>query len=136
IKIESSTALDGLALIGQSNPPLMFDMDMKSSLHTGFLLSHLAADAGNWNSLVMACNPNAAAANLTYKYYNQAGTLVASKASSIPAGGSVQDNLRNLFGRDLSGSMVIESSQPITAFMLYDSKTYDWRAGLSALPLN
>ncbi|MBN2808978.1 MAG: hypothetical protein JXR80_05750 [Deltaproteobacteria bacterium] len=136
IKIESTRKLDGLALIGQSYPPLLFDMDMQSSLHQNFLLAHLAADGVEWDSLIMACNPNAATANLTYSYYNQAGQMVTSRPSSIPAGGSVQDNLHTVFGQNLAGSVVIESSQPITAFMLYDSKTTDWRAGLSALPLD
>ena len=136
IKIEATTNLDGLALIGQATPSTMYDMDMKASLHTRFLLSHLAADTSVWQSIVMACNPNNTAATLTYSYYNQAGQLIATKPSSIPANGSVQDNLYNLFGQNLAGSMVIDSTQPITAFMLYDSLTTAWKAGLSALPLD
>lgn len=135
IKIESTRKLDGLALIGQLYPPLMFDIDMKSSLHNSFLLAHLAADLSDWNSIVMACNPNSTGASLTFKYYNQSGVLVTSRSASIAAGGSVQQDLRSLFGQDLNGSMVIESTQPITAFMLYDSRTTNWRAGLSALEL-
>ncbi len=135
IKIEASTNLDGLALIGQGTPPVMFDIDMKKNLHRRFLLSHLAADT-SWRSIVMACNPNDTAATLSYSYYNQAGQLVATKSSSIPASGCAQDNLYALFGQSLAGSMVIESNQPITAFMLYDSLTTTWQAGLSALPLD
>ena len=136
IKVEASTNLDGLALIGQTTPAAMYDMDMKATLHRRFLLSHLAADGVNWDSIVMACNPNNAVATLTYSYYNQEGQLTATRLSSIPVNGSVQDNLYNLFGQNLAGSMVIESSQPITAFMLYDSLTTTWKAGLSALPLD
>ena len=136
IKIEASTNLDGLAMIGQGTPASMFDMDMKATLHRRFLLSHLAADSVNWHSIVMACNPNNVAATLTYSYYNQAGQLIATKTSSIPANGSVQDNLYTLFGQNLAGSMVIEASQSITAFMLFNSLTTIWKAGLSALPLD
>ncbi len=135
IKIESSTNLDGLALIGQGTPPVMFDIDMKKTLHRRFLLSHLAADT-SWRSLVMACNPNNTAASLTYSFYNQAGQHIASKNASIPVNGSSVVNLHALFGQSLAGSMVIESNQPITAFMLYDSLTTTWQAGLSALPLD
>ncbi len=135
IKIEASANLDGLALIGQGTPPVMFDMDMKKTLHRRFLLSHLAADS-SWRSLVVACNPNDAVANLTYSYYNQVGQHIATKNSSIPANGSDMVNLRGLFGQDLAGSMIIDSNQPITAFMLYDSLTTTWQAGLSALPLD
>lgn len=135
IKIESSSSLDGLALIGEVNPDVMFDMDMKKTLHQHFLLSHLAADS-SWRSLVMACNPNNTAATMTFSYYNQAGQLVATKNSSIPVNGSSRVNLYALFGQQLAGSMVIESTQPITAFMLYDSLTTSWQAGLSALPLD
>ncbi|MCK5681752.1 hypothetical protein KAI46_13165 [bacterium] len=135
IKIEASTNLDGLALIGEVNPDVMFDMDMKKNLHRRFLLPHLAADS-SWRSLVMACNPNETAASLTYSYYNQAGQHVATKYASIPVNGSTRVNMYALFGQKLAGSMVIESNQPITAFMLYDSLSSAWQAGLSAVPLD
>jgi len=134
IKISSTQSLKGLALVGQSSPPSMFDMDLKTSLHTRLRLAHLAADT-SWRSLVMICNPNGNIANITYKAYNRSGSLIDTRSNSIAAGGSVQENLYTLFGQALTGSMIIESTQPITAFLLYDSNTTTWKAGLSAVPV-
>ncbi|MCK5540412.1 MAG: hypothetical protein KAI69_05740, partial [Deltaproteobacteria bacterium] len=93
IKISSTQALKGLALVGQSAPESMFDMDLKTSLSTRLRLAHLAADT-RWNSLVMICNPNNSAADITFKAYNKDGSLVATRPSpSIAANGSAQVNL-------------------------------------------
>ncbi len=134
IKISSTSPLKGLALVGQSSPPSMFDMDLKTSLHTRLRLAHLAADT-LWRSLVMICNPNNSAATITFKAYNTTGTLTATQPYSIPANGSAQVNLYSLFGQALTGSMIIEATQPVTAFLLYDSNTTTWKAGLSAIPV-
>ncbi|HDS15532.1 MAG TPA: hypothetical protein ENN66_02755 [Proteobacteria bacterium] len=135
IKLSSTEPLQGLALVGQSRPESMFDMDLKTTLHSRLKLAHLAADAGSWNSLVMICNPNDSPATITYKAYNTGGGLVATRSGGLAARGSVQTNLYTLFGQALAGSMIIEATQPITAFLLYDSKTTVWKAGLSAIPV-
>ena len=133
IKISSTSSLNGLALVGQSSPPSMFDMDLKTSLHSRLRLAHLAADA-SWRSLVMICNPNNSPATITFKAYNKSGALSATRTSAIPANGSAQVNLYTLFGQALTGSMIIEATQPVTAFLLYDSNEKTWKAGLSAIP--
>ena len=138
IKISSSAPHTGLALIGQSQPSVMFDLDFKSSLHKNLVLSHLAADNQTWESYVMACNPNDSAANVTYTYYDQAGNASQTQVV-IPANGSIQDPLYARFAKNLNGGhMVMQSSQPIAAFLLYDSSAFGsntWTAGLSALPM-
>ena len=63
------------------------------------------------------------------------GSIVISICSGTGCKAHSSDNLYTIFGQNLAGSMVIDASQPITAFMLYDSLTTTWKAGLSALPL-
>ena len=135
IKISSTASLNGLALIAESTPSTMFDIDLKDSLHQTILIPHLAVSDG-WNSIAMICNPNSTVAGITYKYYNGDGVLTDQKPSTIPANGSVQQDLYTLFQRELEGSMVIESSRPVTAFFLYDNSLTTWKAGLSAVPLD
>ncbi len=135
LKISSTAPLNGLAMIGESAPSTMFDIDLKTSLHRKFLFTYLAADQ-NWRSIVLLCNPNSSVANITCKYYNGDGLLIDQIPSTIPSNGSVQHDLYTLFQRELEGSMVIESSRPVTAFLLYENKFTTWKAGLSAVPLD
>ncbi|MBN2808979.1 MAG: hypothetical protein JXR80_05755, partial [Deltaproteobacteria bacterium] len=137
IKVSSTEPLQGLALVGQSSPESMFDMDLKTELFTQLKLPHLAANSSSWSSMLMLCNPNSSAAAITLKAYNGSGVNYATKQDvQVPAYGSLQENLFTLFsGQELSGTMLIESTQPITAFLLYDSQETTWRAGLSAVPV-
>ena len=84
----------------------------------------------------MICNPGAVAATITFKHYDPDGNSGSQKTLGIPANGSVQQDLYALFRQNLSGSVVIESTRPVTAFLLYENETIVWRAGLSAIPLD
>ncbi len=139
VKVSSSDPHHGLTLVGKSIPSAMFDMDLKSELAENLIFPHLAADNQRWDSTVMACNPNPAPASITYVYYDQSG--VATRATTtILANGSLVDNLYERFGKSLGGGhLIMQSSQPITAFLLYDSSSYGsecWTAGLSAESLH
>ncbi len=136
IKISSTAPLKGLALIGDYSTETMYDMDFKTSLYQKFLFPHLAAD-NDWRSFAMLCNPNNVQASISYSYYRADGTLVDRVPTIIPANGSVQDSVFTLFQQSLvGGTMVVESSQPVTAFLLYDNKSITtWKAGLSAVPI-
>ncbi len=137
IRISSSEPLTGLALIGDSEPAAMFDIDLKTSLHRKFICSHLAAD-NEWRSFTMVCNPADNEARVSFTYYDTNGDkMTPITIPPIPAHGSVNYSLYSLFRRELKGgSLVIESDQLITAFLLYDNKNTTWKAGLSAVPID
>ena len=138
IKVSSTLPLYGLALLGNSTPSTLFDMDLQNSLQQQFILPHLAADGQNWRSLAIMCNPNPTAATVTYTYYAQDGSSTSTQAT-IPAWGSLEDDLKTRFNQNLSGGhILIQSSQPLAGFLLYDSSCYgqsNWKGGLSAMPL-
>ncbi len=136
IKVSSTGSLKGLALIGDSASATMYDVDLKESLHRKFLFPHLAADQ-NWRSFALICNPNDTAARISFQYYDGSGTLAYQMTTPpIPANGSVNYAVSTLFQQTLTGgTMVIETDQPVTAFLLYDNKLTTWKAGLSAVPL-
>ena len=136
IKVSSTEPLSGLALVGQSYPESLFDMDLTSELYTSLKLPHLAADASAWASMLMLCNPNPAATTVTLRAYDRTGSNFSSRSADIPANGSLQGDLYSIFAsRTMEGSMTIESSRPLTAFLLYTSRENSWRAGLSAVPV-
>jgi len=139
IKLSTSQPVTGLALVGGNSPSTMFDIDLQPRLHTRFLFPHLAADH-SWDSTAMLCNPNDEPAHLTFTYYDEKGTSAAPASLDLRARGSLTVNLGKLFSRTLSGgSMILETSQPLAAFLLFDStKSGDnsWKAGLSAIPLD
>lgn len=142
IKVSSTLPLRGLALVGQSNPECMFDIDLKGQLEYRLKLPHLAADAAGWNSYILMCNPNTEKADITLTFYDrngQASPAVTSNSGIAPNGG-LRTNLYSMFSQlfpdlKVEGSMIIESTQPIAAFLLYDSRETTWRAGLSAVPV-
>ncbi|MEA1921809.1 MAG: trypsin-like peptidase domain-containing protein [Pseudomonadota bacterium] len=137
-KISSTAPLKGLALVGDPDDSNMYDMDLKDSLHRKFLFSQIASNR-DWNSTVMICNPNSSVANITLKYYNIGGTHTLTATRQISRNGSGNYALYELFGYDfvcVDGTMVFESDQPVTAFLLYDNPRQNWRAGLSAVPVN
>ncbi len=85
----------------------------------------------------MVCNPNNSVANITFKYYNKNGTYRASATRQIPRNGSLKYPVYTFFNFDFTdGTMVLESTQPVTAFLLYDNDGQTWKAGLSAKPVN
>lgn len=140
VKISATLPLYGLALVGNSSPSNMFDMDIKGKLHKKFILPHLAADGKKWNSAAILCNPNATKADITATYYPKNGIAPIQKNFSIPVNGSVNQDLKQLFGQALNGGhIILQSSQGLAAFLLYDSSTYginNWKAGLSAMPMD
>ena len=137
IKISSELPLKGLALIGDNSPAMMFDIELKNSLHRKLLCPHVAVTS-HWNSFVMVCNPNNTAARISLTYFDVSGNLIATIAApQILANGSAKYSLDDLFQRVLSnGTLVIDSSNPVNAFLLYDSINSTWRAGLSVIPVN
>ncbi len=137
IMVSSTAPLTGLALIGDSEYASMYDIDLKTSLHTKFLCPHLAADA-EWRSFALVCNPNDTDARISFTYYDTNGARAAQiTAPPIPAHGSVKHSLFGLFQQELNGgTLVIETVQPVTAFLLYDNKSTTWKAGLSAVPID
>jgi hypothetical protein len=146
IKISSTAPVYGIALVGDTSPSTMFDMDIKSTLHKKFVFPHLASDSF-WSSTAMLCNPNPTRASVYLTYYKTDGTAVPGVddpvSVPIPANGSIAENLGELFGPLLNelagGYLIVESSQPLAAFLLYDgTKTQQqtWKAGLSAVPLD
>lgn len=137
IRISSSAPLTGLALIADSEPAAMFDIDLKTSLHHKFICSHLAVD-NEWRSFAMVCNPGDQNARISFTYYDINGNkMTPITIPPIPAHGSINYSLYTLLQREVEGgSLVIESDQPITAFLLFDNKNKTWRAGLSAVPID
>ncbi len=137
VKISSTAPLTGLALIGDSENAAMFDIDLKNSLHRKFLCPHLAVN-DDWRSFVMICNPNDTETEISYTYYDSDGSQVARKtAPPIQAYESINQSLFDLFQQELNGgTLVIETVQPVTAFLLYDNKSTTWKAGLSAVPVD
>jgi len=115
----------------------MYDIDLKNSLHRKFLCPHLAV-VTDWNSFAMVCNPNATSSRVNLSYYDVSGRLVDTIAAPrIPANGSANYSIAGLFQRSMAGgTLIIEADNPVTAFLLYASRTTTWRAGLSAIPLN
>ena len=144
IKILSTGPIYGLALVGEfGTMSTMFDMDLKEKLHKKFLFPHLASlTKEKWTSTVMLCNPNPEAARLNLQYFNMDGEMSrpAKLPPQIPAHGSIAIEAGDLFGKDLNfGSLVLQSTQPLAAFLLYDNTatgTNHWKAGLSAVPLD
>lgn len=140
IKVSSTLPLYGLALMGNSAPSTMFDMDLQGSLHKKFIFPHLAADGKEWKSLAILCNPNANTASVSLSYYPQEGTPVIVRRVTIPKQGSVNKDLKQLFSHNLDGGhIIVQSTQPLAAFLLYDSSIYgknNWKAGLSAVPMD
>jgi V8-like Glu-specific endopeptidase len=136
-KISSTAPLKGLALIGDPDDSNMYDIDLKDTLHRKFLFPQLASNR-DWNSYIMICNPNSSTANITFKYYNSGGEHTLTATRSISRNGSGNYVLYTLFNQvDFTdGTMVLESSQPVTAFLLYDNDSQNWKAGLSAVPVN
>jgi V8-like Glu-specific endopeptidase len=137
IMVSSTAPLTGLALIGDSEYASMYDIDLKTSLHRKFLCPHLAANS-EWRSFALVCNPNDTDARISFTYYDTDGSLVDQiTAPPIPAHGSVKHSLYGLFQQELNGgTLVIETVQPVTAFLLYDNKSTTWKAGLSAVPID
>ncbi len=139
IRVSASAPLYGMMLIGNSTPSTMFDLDMQSSLNRKLILPHLADDGKDWKSIVVLCNPNATVAEITYTYYAPETGAETRATISIPAWGSMTDELGERLGRDLNGGhILIESTQPLAGFLLYDSSftgQNNWRGGLSAMPL-
>jgi len=137
IKVSSTDSLKGLALIGDSDSATMYDIDLKDSLHRKFLFPHLAVDQ-DWRSFVLICNPNDVDARISFSYYDGAGTSAYQMTTPpIPANGSINYPVWTLFQQTLTGgTMVVETDQPVTAFLLYDNKSTTWKAGLSAVPLD
>ena len=136
VKISSTAPLKGLALIGEFIPGTMYDIDLKNTLHRKFLFSQLASNE-DWNSYVMVCNPNSSVASVTFKYYNSSGISKVQTTRSIPSNGSINYAISTFFHNDFTdGTMVLESSQPVTAFLLYENESQNWKAGLSAVPVN
>ncbi len=136
VKISSTAPLAGLALIGNNETMKMFDIDLKTALHRRFICPHLAVNE-EWKSVLMACNPNQTETGLTLIYRKTDGTGEIRKTSSIPAEGSLTEFLADIFNQELNGgTLTIEATQPISAFLLYDNRKNTWRAGLSAVPLD
>ena len=139
VKIISNKNLNGFALIGDSAPSTMYDIDLKSELHHTFYLPHVAADT-EWDSTIMICNPNNATARIYFHYFTPGGREpYTARSVDIPANGSLQQSVYNIHGIPLSGgSFKVESiTYPINIFMLYDgtrSGQNNWKAGLSAIP--
>jgi hypothetical protein len=144
VRVSATKPLFGLALVGESGPmSTMFDMDLKDKLHQLFLFPHLASlTKEKWTSTVMLCNPNAQSAELSFEYHDMEGNVYhpATTSPIIPANGSVEIDAGKLFNRDLNnGYLLLHSTQPLAAFLLYDNTatgTNHWKAGLSAVPLN
>ncbi len=140
VKISSTLPLYGLSLVGSSIPSNMFDMDIKDKLHKKFIFPHLAADGEEWDSAAILCNPNASQADITCTYYPENGISPIQKNFSIPAQGSTDRDLRELFGQELNGGhLILQSKQGLAAFLLYDNSMYgqnNWKAGLSAMPMD
>jgi hypothetical protein len=137
VMVSATAPLTGLALIGDPENATMFDIDLKSSLHRKFLCPHLAVN-DDWRSFALVCNPNDTDTRISYTYYNTDGSQAFQiTASPIPAHGSVKQALSGLFQQELNGgTLVIETVQPVTAFLLYDNKSTTWKAGLSAVPVD
>ena len=136
VKISSTAPLKGLALIGEFIPGTMYDIDLKNTLHRKFLFSQLASNE-DWNSYVMVCNPNSSVASVTFKYYNSSGISKVQTTRSIPSNGSINYAISTFFHNNFTdGTMVLESSRPVTAFLLYENESQNWKAGLSAVPVN
>ena len=134
IKVSAESPILGLALVGENNPVCLYDIDLKTNLHTRLRLAHLAAD-NQWQSLVMLCNPNPEAANVSFRALRGDGSQIAVRNRTIPTNGSLTVDLYTLFGQALGGTMILESPQPIAAFLLYNNRKLPWKAGLSAIPI-
>jgi hypothetical protein len=135
IKVSGTIPLAGLTLAGDEAAK-MFDIDLKTALHRRFICPHLAVN-DKWQSMLMACNPNLSETGLTLIYRNSDGSREIRKTAAIPACGSFSDSLGDIFQEEFnSGTLTIEATQPINAFLLYDSRENTWRAGLSAVPLD
>jgi len=142
IKVSSTRPVYGFALVGRNTPSTMFDINLCPALAKKLLFPYLAAH-DLWESTVMACNPDTnTAAALHCTYLPPDGTAL-SADTSIPAGGSLALNLEKLFRQPLDGGqLIIASSRPIAAFLLYDNTATAadhpdqplWRAGLGAIP--
>ncbi|MCK5916607.1 MAG: hypothetical protein KAG92_10745, partial [Deltaproteobacteria bacterium] len=138
VRISSSMPLYGLQLIGNLNPSTLFDIDMQASLNKKLILPHLAADGENWRSIAVFCNPNSVEAKITYTYYDPETGAATNATTTIPAWGRDIHELKERFGKDLNGGhILVQSTQPIAGFLLYDSSftgENNWRAGLNAIP--
>ncbi len=139
IKVSATLPLYGLALIGDTTPSTLFDIDFQGTLHQHLILPHLAADGEEWNSTAILCNPNPSVATVTYTFYEPEKGTPSRAQTTIPAWGSINDDLKTRFGKILTGGhIMIDSTQPLAGFLLYDSSfsgKNNWKAGLSAMPL-
>jgi len=88
--------------------------------------------------IIMAFMTLSFLATTAFAYYDSDGSKVARiTAWPIPAFGSIEEPLFDLFQQELDGgTLVIETEQPVTAFLLYDNKSTTWKAGLSAVPVD
>ena len=138
IRISSTLPCAGLALVGGTSPSTMFDIDLQPHLHPKFIFPHLAAD-DFWDATAMLCNPNRETARLTFTYRDDNGQALPPASLDLKPWASLAVDLEELFSRPLTGgSMLLESSQPLAAFLLYDGTETgceQWKAGLSAIPL-
>ncbi len=140
IKVSATLPVYGLALVGDSSPSTMFDMDLQGSLHKKFIFPHLAADGKDWKSKAMLCNPGENIARVTFTYYSEDGATAVEKSVEVAKHGNADVDLKALFVQNLNnGHILVQSTQPLAAFLLYDSSVYghnNWKAGLSATPLD
>lgn len=135
IHVASDQPVGGVCFIGKKGSQ-NYVADIPFEYQTAYRLTvpHLAQDS-TWDSVIMVCNPNSSNATLTATIFGKNGSTVASQAYSLKAMGSVDISIASIAGGEVSGSVQLSCTQPITAFVLYQNlKTGNYSyAGINAV---
>lgn len=133
--VESDQPLSGLSFVAKSGGG-NYMADIPFSSKTSYLLTIPHLDQGNnWDTVVMACNPNSSSAVLTVTVVDRDGNTVTSSQYQMSANGSRTISIASMTSGSVNGSIQLSCTQPFAAFALYNNlKTGNYSyAGINAV---
>ncbi|HUU39982.1 MAG TPA: carboxypeptidase regulatory-like domain-containing protein [Desulfatiglandales bacterium] len=136
MKVSSDVALTGLCFFGGTSFDYMADIPFIHTTSTSLFIPHVAQD-DQWDTKILACNPNNSATGITITFVNEDGQPTHTKNYTLGANASGQYELETILdgGTAPNGKVVITATQGIAAFALYNNQKlgYNCYSGISAV---
>ena len=131
-KITANHPIYGIALVFGHGTQPMFDMDVQTKGETSLTINNIAT-AGGWTSTAMLANTTGSTAQVTITFYPDNGGATDTRSFPIAGNGCTQFDLSTFSG---GGSAIINSSQPLVGFLLYNGLNAgtSYLGGLSIVP--
>lgn len=131
IRVNSDRPLTGLCFFGTTGiGSHMADITLIPDLSKTLHVPHVGQNY-QWDTAIMVCNPNPAAASVTLTFRDKDGDALSPRTYTIPANGSAAYNVSDLTGsmEYVNGSVELAADQGLAAFALYTD--LKWNKGMS-----